>query len=277
MADAAVVAMAGGGVGCAVGAMAWRASGPHRRLPLRPLAVTGAVLAVVAGLSLRVPVLALAAPVAIRIATIELEQRERRAADRRRRIGLPIVVDAMVQQLRAGSGLRVVCAAPPAVGAEVDAVLRPLIDSLGRQDSLREAVAQLQAEASKRRWHDAQLFAATLAALVDRGGPAVAALQRLRLTLIGAVEAGSRAESQAGQAQASAALLAGAPALFALVVALADTDVGHFYLREPLGGLCVTAALLLSYSGWRWMSRDVDRAVLRHVDDLGGRRRRSRR
>ncbi len=276
MAEALLVPVVGGGVGCAVGAVAWRAAGPQRNLPLRPMAVVVAVLAVVAGLATRVPLLVFAAPVAVGFLVVELEHRERRARDRRRQAGLPVVVDAMVQQLRAGTGLRVVCATPAAVGSEVDEMLRPLVEALERQRPLREAVGALQAEASRRAWHDAQLFAATLAALVDRGGPAVGALQRLRLTLTGAVEARSRAESQAGQARASAALLAGAPALFALVVAFADADVGHFYLREPSGGLCVTVALLLSQAGWRWMSRDVDRALHRH-DAVSSRRRGNRR
>lgn len=276
MADAVLVPVVGGGVGCAVGAVAWRAAGLQRNLPVRPMAVVVAVPAVVVGLVFRIPMLTFAAPVAVGFVAVELEHRERRARERRRLAGLPIVVDAMVQQLRAGAGLRVVCATPVAVGAEVDDMLRPLVEALDRQRPLREAVGALQAEASRRAWHDAQLFAATLVALVDRGGPAAAALQRLRLTLTGAVEARSRAESQAGQARASAALLAGAPALFALVVALADGDVGHFYLREPLGGLCVTVALLLSQAGWRWMSRDVDRALRRH-DAVTNRRRGSRR
>lgn len=258
--------MVGGGVGCAVGVATWIAGGWRVTLRPRRLAGLGAAAAVVSGLVFRLPILASAGPVAIWFLAVELERRERGAGDRRRREGLPIAVDAMIQQLRAGSGLRVVCAAPVTVHPEVDEVLRPLVDLLGRQRPLREAVHQLQAEASRRGWHDAQLLAATLAALVDRGGPAVPALQRLRLTLIGSVETRSRAAGQAGQARASAALLAGAPALFALVVALADADVGDFYLREPLGALCVTTALLLSQAGWHWMNREVDRALDRHTE-----------
>lgn len=275
MAEAFVVPVVGGGVGCAVGVVVWRVAGPTPRMRRRPAAIVAAALALVMGLVLRLPVLASAGPVAIGFVAVELERRGRQARDRRRLAGLPVVVDAMVQQLRSGVGLRVACATPAAVGDEADEMLRPLVDALARQRPLREAVSELQAEATRRGWHDAQLFAATLAALVDRGGPPVAALQRLRLTLTGAIEARVRAEAQAGQARASAALLAGAPALFALVVALADTDVGHFYLRAPVGGLCVTAALLLSQAGWRWMNREVDRA-LRRSDIAGPRRERPR-
>lgn len=276
MAEALLAPMVGGGVGCAMGVVVWRAAGAHRKVRVRPTAAVTATLAVMLGLALRIPVLASAGPVAAGFVAAELERRERRSRDRRRQAGLPIVVDAMVQQLRSGTGLRVACAAPANVDAEVDEMLEPLVDALARHRPLREAVDALQVEASRRGWHDAQLFGATLAALVDRGGPAVTALQRLRLTLMGAVEARSRAESQAGQARASAALLAGAPALFSLVVAVADHDVGHFYLREPLGALCVTVALLLSQAGWQWMNREVDRA-LRRSDDRSDRRREPRR
>lgn len=276
MVDALVAPVVGGGVGCAVAAVVWRlVASPLSRRP-RLMAVPVVLAAMVTGLTLRLPVLASAGPVAIGFLAVELERRERRARDRRRQAGLPVVVDTMIQQLRSGTGLRTACVAPVAVGPEVVEMLRPLVAALERQRPLREAVSGLQAEATNRGWHDAQLFAATLAALVDRGGPAVPALQRLRLTLMGAVEARSRAESQAGQARASAALLAGAPALFALVVAVADTKVGHFYLREPAGGLCVAVALLLSMGGWRWMNRVVGRA-LRHHDSGVDRRRGVRR
>ncbi|MDH3300485.1 MAG: hypothetical protein OES24_08255 [Acidimicrobiia bacterium] len=265
MVDPGLGSLVGGGVGCAVGVATWRiTSRPPASFRTRPVAGVAAVAAVFVGLMFRVPMLASAGPVAIGFLAVEFERRERRARDRRRQAGLPIVVDAMIQQLRSGTGLRVVCATPVPVGPEVDDVLRPLVDLLGRQRPLREAVQELQVEASKRGWHDAQLFAATLAALVDRGGPAVPALQRLRLTLTGSVQARSRAAGQAGQARASAALLAGAPALFALIVALVDADVGHLYLREPLGAFCVTAALLLSQAGWHWMNREVDRALNRN-------------
>lgn len=280
MADAMVAPVVGGGVGCAVAAVVWRlAASPLSRRP-RLMAAPVALAATVTGLTFRLPVLAFAGPVAVGFLAVELQRRERRAGDRRRQAGLPIVVDAMIQQLRSGTGLRAVCAIPVAVGPEVGEMLRPLVAALERQRPLREAVSGLQAEATRRGRHDAQLFAATLAALVDRGGPAVPALQRLRLTLMGAVEARSRAEAQAGQARASAALLAGAPALFAIVVAVADSEVAHFYLREPAGGLCVTAALLLSLGGWRWMNRAVGRALRQHdsgVDDSGVDRRRGTR
>jgi Flp pilus assembly protein TadB len=68
-----------------------------------------------------------------------------------------------------------------------------------------------------------------------------------------------RAEAQAAQAMASAGLLALAPVLFAGLLATVEPAIGAFYLRDPLGALCGTAALGLSGGGWWWMQRVVGR------------------
>lgn len=265
MSDSLLTPMIGGGVWCAVSLAVWRMIGPLALLRVRRVAAAAVAVSVATGLVFGLPVVVAVGPMVAAFAAVEAERRLRRARDRRRSTELPVVVDGMVQQLRSGMGLRSVCAEPVSAASEVSEVLRPLGAALRCGGSLREAVGSLQAEAIRREWLDVQLFAATLAALADRGGPAVPALQRLRLTLMGSVEARSRARIQAGQAQASATVLAGAPALFALVVALADPDVGRFYLREPLGAGCVAVALALSFGGWQWMNREVDRAI-----DSGG-------
>ncbi len=252
-------------IGSIVAVIGWALAGLRWTIRPREAAIVASTITVAVGLVLGLPLLVTAAPVLAAWGSIEIERRRERARERRRRAALPIVVDAMIQRLRSGAVLRTVCAtaAPddPDVHPEIDEVVRPLVETLGRHRPLREAVARFRSESARRGWHDAQLLAATLTALVDRGSPAAPALTRLRLTLTALIEAHGRAAGQAGQAQASAALLAGAPALFAVVLALVDSDVGAFYLHEPLGAACVTVALLLSIGGWRWMNRLVDGAI----------------
>ena len=256
-----VAVLVGGGAGCLFAVATWHAVNSVRVPGVRVSASLVVVAGVGVGVVFGMPVLVLALPPAVGIGVVEVEGRRLRERERQRRRGLPAVIDTMIQHLRSGSGLRVVCAEAASTRPEVDEVLFPLVAGLRRHRRLREAVLDLQVEATERGWHDAQLFAATLAALIDRGGPAVPALQRLRLALMGSVEADARAESQAGQARASAAVLAGAPTLFALVVAGADADVGNLYLHEPIGAACVAAALILSHTGWRWMNRELASAL----------------
>ncbi len=218
-------------------------------------------VAVVLGLAIGSPLIAVAGPVLAVAAAAEAGRRSQQRAEARRQTGLPVVLDHMIQELRSGLGLRTVCSRPMPVAEEVDDAVAPLAVALAEHRSLADAVAELQMAAGVRQQQDVELMAVTLAALADRGAPAAAALGRLRLTLMGAVEARARARAQAGQARASAALLAGAPALFALVIAVADPDVGRLYLYQPIGTVCVTVALVFTYAGWRWMSREVDRAL----------------
>ncbi len=253
-ATAAVVGALTGGIAMAVGSDA---------RPARPglVAAATALGAVAVGLVASAPTVALAGPLVAVLTLAEV----RRAADRRAesqcRAGVPVVVDQMIQQLRSGASLRAVCEAASPASSAAGSALEPLAAALRAGRPLAEAVARLRESAAEGDRFDVLLVATTLAALVDRGSPAVPALQRLRVTLMGAVEARARARVQAGQAQASTALLAGAPALFALVIGVADAEVGHLYLRETVGTGCVVAALVCSYGGWRWMSRLVDQVL----------------
>ena len=261
MRDAAFSVGLSGVIGSVVGLTVLVVLDRPPALRVEPAAVLLAVASVAGGLVGGSPLVAGVGPVVTWFAVLETRQRTSRREERKRQAVLPVVVDDMIQQLRSGLGLRTVCAAPIEVAAGSGGMLASLVEALRSGRSLRASVEALQREAGRQGWPDVQLLATTLAALVDRGGPAIPALVGLRLTLTGSVEARNRARVQSGQAQASAALLAGAPALFALVVALADHDVGRFYVREPLGAICVSAALVLSFWGWRWMNRYVDRAV----------------
>ncbi len=101
------------------------------------------------------------------------------------------------------------------------------------------------------------LLVRTLLVLVQRGGPALPALERLDDTLRSARWVEQETAAQASQATASALALAALPGLFVAVLALLDADLARFYAFHPLGAACLVLSALLAYAGWWWMHRIV--------------------
>jgi len=242
----------------AVGTWYWPTVVPARS---ERLILLVAVLGIVLGLLMASPVAVAVAPLAAGMAIIE---RRRRVASHRLselRSGLPVLVDAMTQQLRSGLSLREVCRRPPDTSPILDEAFAPLADGLARDRSLVESIDQLRSGSFSQSVPEMELLAAALSTLAEHGGPAIPALQRLRLTLVGTVQAQAEAKVQAAQALTSAGLLVVAPGMFAVVVALVDPRTARFYLTDVLGAVCVVLSLLLSYGGWRWMEAKVKRAL----------------
>lgn len=107
----------------------------------------------------------------------------------------------------------------------------------------------------------AALLVRTLLVLVQRGGPALPALERLDDTLRSARWVDQETAAQASQATASALALAVLPALFVVVLAVLDADLARFYAFHPLGAVCLAGATLLAYAGWWWMHRIITRSL----------------
>ncbi len=101
------------------------------------------------------------------------------------------------------------------------------------------------------------LLVRTLLVLVQRGGPALPALEQLDDTLRSARWVEQETAAQASQATASALALAALPALFVAVLALLDADLARFYAFHPLGAACLAGSAVLAYGGWWWMHRIV--------------------
>lgn len=104
---------------------------------------------------------------------------------------------------------------------------------------------------------DVALLVLTLLVLVQRGGPALPALERLDDTLRSARWVEQETAAQASQATASALALAALPALFVTVLALLDADLARFYAFHPLGAACLAGSAALAYAGWWWMHHIV--------------------
>lgn len=249
MVDVVVAAV----VGIGAGGVVWSIDA----VPVRPMAA--APMVAVLGLWWSSALVAVVGPLLVAIAVAEHRRRIRVEGARRLSRQYPVVLDRLVQRLRSGHSLHTVVAELDAGPDEISTLLAPAARALRAGCTLEAAVETLVAGGRTDR--RVELLAATLGTLARNGGPAVPALQRLRFTLIGFVQAEDEAAAHAGQALASAALLAVAPGLFSVVVAVVDADARRLYVHEPIGAACVAGAVVLSYSGWRWMSRAVGRAA----------------
>ncbi|MEM9565168.1 MAG: hypothetical protein AAGA93_21270 [Actinomycetota bacterium] len=224
----------------------------------------------VVGSRIESPLVTIVGPLLALIAIGEARRRRRRRRAIAEADALPVLVERLIQQLRSGASLLQACrqADEPllmtgrsrsvtANGPGSAGPLGSLIDAIDGGETLAEASRHLGSTADP----SLRLLAMTLEVLADNGGPAVPALQRLRHTLVGRAHRRHRAEAQAAGAVASAALLALAPALFALVLAGLEPDLANYYLHETGGLACAAVSIGLSSAGWWWMQRSLDHHV----------------
>lgn len=102
-----------------------------------------------------------------------------------------------------------------------------------------------------------RLLAIAVVVLVESGGPAGPAIERLS-EMLRARQAGlDEVRTQASQANASAAVLAVLPLVFALLLAGADHRIARFYFSSLLGAACIVGSLLLVAAGWTWIQKMV--------------------
>ncbi len=164
------------------------------------------------------------------------------------------VVDATALHVRSGS---------PLIPAFNDALGDPGVERLwSTMAELPRLVASgerfevaLAKVAESRQDTTIQLVSATIGTLIANGGPAGPALERLSETLRGRLIASEEARAQASQAMASGAVMASLPLVFGGLVAIIEPDVAPFYLRDPVGLVCVAVSAALTAGGWLWMEQ----------------------
>ncbi|MGI9611555.1 MAG: type II secretion system F family protein [Acidimicrobiales bacterium] len=191
------------------------------------------------------------------------------AGHRRVSAELPPYLDALAQRLAAGGSLAQALQETPAEPA-LAARLHPLHSGLSLGLGLERSISVLRARLTDDSARPAalDLLVDTLDVLVVRGGPALASLERLNDTIRSAAWVEAEVRLQAGQATASAAVLAGLPFLFAGGLAALDHRLANLYLREPIGAGCLLVAFSLSMIGWRWMTRLVRARPTRATTDI---------
>ncbi len=216
------------------------------------------------GVALASPLVAVVGPLLALAGGGEVRRRRRQRRATAEADALPVLVERLIQQLRSGASLLQACRLADEAVVPADrrpsgrpGPLAPLVGAVDRGATLAEASRRLGSAGDP----SVRLLALTLEVLAVNGGPAVPALQRLRHTLVGRAHRRHRAEAQAAGAVASAALLALAPILFAMVLAGVEPALARFYLDEPGGVACAAASLGLSIAGWWWMQHSLDRLV----------------
>ena len=222
-----------------------------------------AVIGAIVGLAVGSPLVAVgsgpAGAVVVHVrATLGARRRRRRLADE-----TVAVVDDLVTRLKAGHSLpRAVRAVLVPSGPDGESVvmarLAPVAAGLGAGEALGPALRRAGRRLVQPAEPPVAMVIGGLALLVERGGPAVPALERLADTLRSAQAVEGEVRAQAAQATASATALAVLPGLFAVGAASLDRGLARFYLGEWAGAGCVGVAGALSWAGWWWMQRLIE-------------------
>jgi tight adherence protein B len=209
------------------------------------------VLGPAAGAALS-PVIALVVLVALVAAPVAARRRSQSLRLAAVEAQVPLALDRVAGALRAGASLHgsiweAAQHTPDPVGAD----LRRIARDADRGRPLGAAIGA---------WVEGgppavQLAGAALSLGAEAGGGMARAVDGVAATVRERRELAAEARSLATQARASAALLAVAPLLFALLVSSADPAAARFLLGTPLGAACLLAGLGLEAVGLAWMAR----------------------
>jgi tight adherence protein B len=172
---------------------------------------------------------------------------------------LPDALDRLASALRAGD----------VVGPAMVALAQEVADPLGAE--LRTVAAQIEHGApvadALAAWSsasdssaDVQMVAAALTIGARAGGEVARAVDGVAATLRERHELRAEVRALATQARASAAVLAGAPLGFAVLVAAVEPRAVGFLLTTPVGLACLIAGVGLDGLGVLWMAR-ITRSV----------------
>ena len=172
----------------------------------------------------------------------------------RRDAQLPDAVDRLASALRGGA----------AIGPALVELADDVADPLGAQ--LREVARAMErgapVGAALARWSsspdsspDVQLVAAALTMGAGAGGEVARAVDGVGATLRERHELRAEVRALATQARASAAVLAAAPLLFAVLVATLEPHAIAFLVTTPVGLACLVTGIGLEGLGVWWMAR----------------------
>jgi len=193
-------------------------------------------------------------PVVQRVVDRALRARRERQLE----AALPDALDAMARSLRSGASLRL------AVGESVAAVRGPLHDDLARVardvddgEALPSALARW---AERRPLPGVRLATAALGLGAETGGASAQAVDGVSATLRTNLGIAGEVRALSSQARLSALVIVLAPIAFSLLAATSDGTTATFLLRTPFGWLCLALGLGLDAVGWLWMRR-VTRVV----------------
>jgi tight adherence protein B len=170
----------------------------------------------------------------------------------RYRTMLAPALDEIARGLRSGASLFTALGDAAAAGSGlVAADLRTVtVVAAGRG-----LVPALRDWTDRRPFHDVGLVVAALALSADTGGAQAATVSFLADGLHQRIALGAELHASSAQARLSAAVIAAAPAGFAVVLLAVAPDAVHFLIGTVAGRLMAAAGLLLDAAGGWWMHR----------------------
>jgi tight adherence protein B len=176
------------------------------------------------------------------------------AGRRTRRLvaALPDVVDMIGRSLRSGASLaqalrEAAADGPSTVGGELAVV----VGGVGRGQPTPQA---LQAWVERMPRPEVRIVAAALALASRNEAGTTRALDGVGHSLRDRAALTAEIRSQSAQAAASMQALVLLPALFLGIDAIGSQGTVRFLTREPLGQVCLVAAVVLDVVGWLWMA-----------------------
>jgi Flp pilus assembly protein TadB len=173
---------------------------------------------------------------------------------RRRDRQLPHALDRLASALRAGDAIGPALAAlAPEVAEPLGRELRAIAGLIDHGAPVTEALSAWSA--SKDSSDDVRMVAAALTIGARAGGAVARAVDGVAATLRERHELRAEVRALATQARSSAAVLATAPAGFALLVAAVEPRSIRFLLTTPAGLACLVAGIGLDAVGVLWMAR----------------------
>ena len=228
----------------------------------------GPIALAVLGLVVASPSLTIAGPLVwLGCVSLYRTSRRRRDAQANER-ELLAIVDQIAHELRSGSSLATAFAMScqhssvgeegKHSGREISSSLGIVADAVAAGERLEVGLERmLENEQGSETTPALRLLAIAVVVLVESGGPAGPAIERLSETLRARQAGLDEVRTQASQATASAAVLAGLPLVFALLLAGADHRIARFYFSSLLGAACIVGSMLLVAVGWTWIQKLV--------------------
>lgn len=173
-----------------------------------------------------------------------------RREDLRLDSALITLADAIGQQLRSGGVLASSFSSLVVADPNLTKVFGTAADTAAAGGSLHR---ELRRAAERDNRDGVRLVAVALAVLIESGGPAVPALERLAQSLRDRRAGLDERRLQASQARASALVLGVLPAVFAVVAAAIEPAVRTFYLHTVAGAVCLFVMSSLVLACWLWI------------------------
>jgi tight adherence protein B len=220
---------------------------------------TPLIVVCIAVLVLASPALAIATVVCVLVIRYSWAKYQRIASDRQYLRDLPLCLDAVARNMRAGGGLvnsfdEVGQESASLPARDLALVAQRVKAGVGLSTSLRQWSAS-------RDFNDVRRVSSSLCLAMESGAAHAQVIDGVAMGLRQAQAASANAKVHSTQARASALVLTALPLLFTGPMLLIDPSVRNFLLHSGLGQITLLVGLLLDGAGAWWMARMIRKAT----------------